>query len=208
MEQCESNRDHINQEQRECGGAVSGAPPALFQSLVMDNSNDDFVETGSYSGEGNPDDSLSFLNDPLLLSHQTLDSTSVPMFVIPATDRYVRMEIDMYHKHNELLGGFRSACWRSRHRNNLFGPGNIVDTSDAKFMFYVTSLNRQHTESMNDTLYKLLAAIEQRHDISYMQDGVTVPTCKSDANKYVLKGEYTIMDLLLRPKLHIISKHA
>ena len=86
---------------------------------------------------------------------------SVPKFVIPATDQYVRMEIDMYHKHNELLGGFRSACWRSRNRNNLLGPDNIVDLTDAKFMFYVTSLNRQHTESMNDTLYKLLMAIEK-----------------------------------------------
>lgn len=61
---------------------------------------------------------------------------------------------------------------------------------------------------MTDMVYKLLLAIEKRHNISYMQEGETVPILKLDANIFVLKGEFAIMDLLLQPKLHIISGHA
>ena len=35
-----------------------------------------------------------------------------------------------------------------------------------------------------------------------------MPTSRSEANKYVLQGEYAIMDLLPKPKLHIIAEHA
>jgi hypothetical protein len=207
VKQCERNREQINAE--ECGATVAESTSMLSQSIgetmaesttmfsySVGENNDDFPEAGTCDGydggEGNDNQS----------------QFSIPKFAIPATDQYVRMEIDMYHQHEELLGGFRSACWRSRYRNNLFGLDNIVDMNDAKFMFYVTSLNREHTDSMNDTLYKLLTAIELRHDISYMQDGVSVPTCKSDANRYVLKGEYAIMDLLPRPQMHVIAEHA
>ena len=84
----------------------------------------------------------------------------------------------------------------------------MVDIDDAKFMLYVTSLNCKNTESMNDTLYKVLSVLEIRHCMSFMQPGVTVPTSQADANRYVLKGEFAIMDLLPKPKLHIIAEHA
>ena len=32
----------------------------------------------------------------------------------------VKMEIEMYHNHNECLGGYHSAHWQSQCRNNLF----------------------------------------------------------------------------------------
>ena len=162
VKQCENNQDQINEQQVECGGTVSESTSLFSQSLGVNNLCDDFPETGSCDGcdgDSNQDDSQSYSNDQVILASDFSNSISVPKFVIPATDQYVRMEIDMYHRHNKLLGGFRSACWRSRYRKNLFGQSNIVDMNDAKFMFYVTSLNCQHTESMNDTLYKLLMAI-------------------------------------------------
>ena len=79
---------------------------------------------------------------------------------------------------------------------------------DAKFMLYVTSLTWQHTESTNDTLFKLLRAIEKWHNLCYMRDTVVIPTDSKTANKYALKGKYAIMDNLHRPKTYEIAGHA
>ena len=159
----------------------------------------------SYSVENDDENAINAVKDLLIPSQFLVDSSTSLNFDEHSSQCYVQMEIDMYHQHNQLFGGFRSACWRSRYRKNLLCVENMVDVDDAKFMLYVTSLNRQNTGSMNDTLYKFLSALELRHGTSFMQPGVTVPTCNTDANRYILKGEFAIMDLLPKPKMHIIA---
>ena len=79
---------------------------------------------------------------------------------------------------------------------------------DTKFMFYATSLNLHHTESMNDTLYRFLDAVSKYLDISFMQEGISVPTTWSDTDKFESREHYAIMDLLPRPKVFQIAGHA
>ena len=74
-------------------------------------------------------------------------------------------------------------------------------------MFYVTKLNLEHTKLMNDHLYRLLGAISNHWNIDYMDHGVYIPTSPESADRYVLRGQYAIMDLLPRPKLYEIAGH-
>ena len=41
-----------------------------------------------------------------------------------------------------------------------------------------------------------------------MQERISVPTTQSDTDKFVLRGQYVIMDLLPRPKVYQIAGHA
>ena len=94
--------------------------------------------------------SLFLTNESLRGSFLTYDSLSLPTYEVNATDMYVKIESEMHHNCGEAHGGFRSACWRSRNRHGLYRRDSIVSMENAKFMFYVTSLNLHHTESMND----------------------------------------------------------
>ena len=118
------------------------------------------------------------------------------------------MKIEMHHSYGEAHGGFRSACWRSRNRHDLYRRDNIASMEDAKLMFYVTSLNLHHTESTNDTLYRFLDAVSKCWDVSFMQEGFSVPTTRSDADNFMLRGQYAIMDLLPWPKVYQIAGYA
>ena len=154
--------------------------------------NAEWNDDDSFLPEIDHDEALALTNESLLGSHVTYDGLSLSKYGVAATDQYIKMQIKMYHNYGEPFGGFRSACWRSRYRNNLFGRVNIVNMDDAKFMFYVTKLNLEHTESMNDALYQLLGAIEKRWNFDYMDDGVYVPTSSDNADKYVLRGQYVL----------------
>ena len=41
-----------------------------------------------------------------------------------------------------------------------------------------------------------------------MQEGISVPTTQLDSDKFVLRRQYAIIDILLRPKLYQIAGHA
>ena len=147
-------------------------------NVVLENSewnNDD-----SFLLDIDHDEAMALTNKSLFGSQVTYDGLLLPSFGVTETDQYINMQLEMYHNYGEPFGGFRSVWWRSRYRSDLFGRDNIVSIEDAKFMFYVTKLNLEHTESMNDNLYRLLGAISNRWNINYMDHGVYVPT-SSDA---------------------------
>ena len=167
--------------------------------FVLENS--EWNDYNSFLVDIDDNEAMALTNESLRESQITYDGVLLPSFGVTETDQYIKMQVEMYHNYGEPFGGFRSVCWRSRYRSKLFQRDNIVSMEDAKFMFYVTKLNLEHTESMNDNFYRLLGAISQRWDINYMGHGVYVPTSAESADRYVLHGEYAIMDLLPRPKL-------
>ena len=210
---CKKNLQLIDQESVEILANTPNDEPD-FNNCV-DTTNDVFdhvdptVDDGvSFSVEANMNDKGDIIHQSVTTSQLTYDSLPLPTYGVLATDNYVKMELEMYHNHNECLGGYRSVCWRSRYRHDLFGLDNMFAIDDSKFMLYVTSLMRHNTETTNNTLYKLLGAIEKRHNLCYMRDTVVIPTDSRTANKYVLKGKYAIMDNLPRPKTYLIAGHA
>ena len=149
-----------------------------IDNVVLENS--EWNDDDSFLVNIDHDEAMALTNESLLGSQVTYDGLLLPSFGVTETDQYMKMQLEMYHNYGEPFGGFRSDCWRSRYRSDLFGRDNIVSIEDAKFMFYVTKLNLEQTESMNDNLYRLLGAISNRWNINYMDHGVHVPT-SSDA---------------------------
>ena len=212
---CRNNSLLVEQESEKNmahGGHAESPTDNNFETVDSVCNNDDQNHSDSddisFSVEADVDEDVVLSKQSFSASQLTYASLPLPIYGVLATDNYVQMEIEMHHNHDQRLGGYRSACWRSRYRHDLFGPDNMFSVDDAKFMLYVTSLTRQNTGSTNDTLFKLLGAIEKRHDLSYMRDTVVIPTDSQTANKYVLKGKYSIMENLPRPKAHTIAGHA
>ena len=178
---CRNNSRLIDQEASEI--LANASPNHLPTDNIFDGDDNIFAQDestnyddNSFSVEAEVNEDLALSNQSFRSSQLTYDSLPLPNYEIQATNNYIQMEIEMYHNHNQCLGGYRSACWRSRYRLDLFGPTNMFSMDDAKFMLYVTSLTRQNTHSTNDTLFKLLGAIEKRYHLSYMNDTVVIPT--------------------------------
>ena len=148
-----------NEEQNETNDNV------VFGSDTEWNDNDDNF---SVQIDHNHNELLAVTNESLLSSRVIHGRLLLAKYAVVATDQYIKMEIDTHHNYGEPLGGFRSACWRSRYPTNLFGRYHISDIDDAKFIFDVTKLNLVHIESMNDTLYRLLGAIKKRWNFDYL----------------------------------------
>ena len=186
--------------------AVGDEPP----DIIDVESDHDCRDDTKFSVNIDHDESLFLTNGSLCGFRLTYDSLSLPKYEAGVTDMYVKIE-KKHHNYDEAHGEFRSACWRSRNKKKLYRRENIVSTEDAKFMFYVTSLRLQHTESMNDILYRFLDAVSKHFEISAECKRVSasqVPTTQLDANKFVLMDQYAIMDLLPRPKVYQIPVHA
>ena len=124
-----------------------------IDNVVLENS--EWNDDDSFLVDIGHDEAMALTNESLLGSQLTYDGLLLPSFGVTETDQYIKMQLEMYHNSAELFGCFRSVCWRSRYRSDLFGRDrdNIVSIEDAKFMFYVTKLNLEHNESMNDSLY-------------------------------------------------------
>ena len=131
-----------------------------IDNVILENA--EWNDDDSFLVDIDHDEAMALTNESLLGSYVTYNGLLLPGFSVTPTDQYIKMHLEMYQNYGEPFDGFRSVCWRSRCRNNLFGRENIVNIEDAKFMFYVTKLNLAHTESMNDIFYRLLGAISKR----------------------------------------------
>ena len=110
-----------------------------IDNLVLENS--EWNDDDSFLLDIDHNKAMALTNESLLGSQVTYDGLVLPSFGVTETDQYIKIQLQMYHKYGEPFGGFRSVCWRSRYRSNLFERDNIVSIDDAKFMFYVTKLN-------------------------------------------------------------------
>ena len=202
---------------RECAfNTATANNDPQFNSADVESQNNDRTEinledaihdAGSFDLEIDANEASDIIMESLSPSQVTFDGNELPNFGVPETDRYFRMEMEMFHGHGEVMGGYRSACWRSRYRNDCFGLENMVGMDDAKFMFCVTSLVRGNTSKQNNLMYRMLKEIERRHGIDYVQENITIPKSGKEADRHCLKGKYAIVDLMPRPKLHVIAGH-
>ena len=97
---------------------------------VFDKVDTTGVDGISFSVEASLNDDMDLCNQSLVTCQLTYDSLPLPTYGVLATENYVKMELEMYHNHNECLGGYHSACWRSRYQLDLFGLDNMftIDT--------------------------------------------------------------------------------
>ena len=216
-------RTRLAKHKKEC--ASNRAAKALMNEdvTVAENALESCFETRDESGE-NSDAMMKEAVDfePIVDSSEAVGETNVsvtagpsltpdamllPSYGVVSTDRYMNMEVNMLRDHGEAMGGFRSVCWRSRHRTDCYGLDDMVNMEDAKFMFYVTSLFRSNSGAENRLMYRLLKGIEKRHQIDFVQPEVTIPMTDRDADRVCLRGEFAIVDLMPKPKLHYIAGH-
>ena len=193
----------------EDGNFADNETESCFETGGEDDMNVNKVmeEAGVFEHVVDANEAMSVINDSLMGSQLMLDAMSLPNYGVISTDRYMRMEVKMFQDHGEVMGGYRSACWRSRYRTDCYGLDNMVNMDDAKFMFYVTSLFRNNSGAENSLMYRLLREIEQRHRINYVQPEITIPMTDREADRACLNGEFAIVDLMPKPKLHFIAGH-
>ena len=79
--------------------------------------------------------------------HLSLDNHDYPNFGNQTSDSYFEQDFKMYHDEDELFGGMRGICWRSRYKLDLHDVGSMASMDDAKFMFNITNLLMKSTTS-------------------------------------------------------------
>ena len=75
-------------------------------------------------------------NQSFSTSQLTYDSLPLPTYGVLATDNYVKMEIEMYHNHNQCLSSYCSACRQSQYRHDLIGLDSMFTIENANFVLY------------------------------------------------------------------------
>ena len=161
----------LMKHKKECASNMVAKALANEDVSVMDNNLESCFETRDLSGANadammeeagvfkhivDANEAASVIKDSLMGFSLMLDAMSLPNYGVVSTDRYMNMKVNMLQDHGEVIGGFRSACWRSRYRTDCYGLDDMVNMEDAKFMFYVTSLFRNNSGAENSLMYRLL----------------------------------------------------
>ena len=89
-----------------CRNGVDSCQHSCGSEVTMENNASEFHVFAEMS------ESEDILSESLTPSCVTHDGYTLASYGVSSTDRYISMEIEMYHQHHESLGGYRSACWR------------------------------------------------------------------------------------------------
>ena len=134
----------------------------------------------------------------------------LPNFGNETSNTYFKQEYHMYHEHNELFGGIRGVCWRSRYQLNLHQYCHTSRIDDTFFMFKITSLLQKKIASNNNLLFDVLNEVLSRMESDFNTDnpGVRIPCNRNDAVKTCLDGLYGMFNNLPCPTVHNVGDHA
>ena len=156
------------------------------------------------------DDANAMLADSFSHSNLSLDGTNYPDFGNDTSNTYFKQEFDMFHHENELFGGIRGICWRSRYRVDLHDIDNIAGMDDTKLMFNIINLLLKTPESANKLLYEVLSDVTNRmaDDFDSANPHIRLPRNENDAVRTCLEGHFGIFNNLPSPNVHNIGGHA
>ena len=135
----------------------------------------------------------------------------LPSFGNATSDIYYEQDFNTYHMNNEVLGGIRGICWRSRYRLNLHeGVSRLSNIMDTKYIFNITNLLLKNTESTNSLLYEVLTETTDRMECDFDSEnpGVRIPRTDQEARKICLDGKFGIFNNLPCPTVHDVGGHA
>ena len=200
---CENMRNHCLVHNSEEGDLSHFA-----NKESRDNDNSVFDTAGEFDFYISEHEAEEILNHSFTKPQMTFDGFTWPDYGVDETNDYMRSEIDLYHLHNQENGGFRQACWRARYTGDVFSANNVTSTEDAKFMFYMTSLLNNNTQTMNEKLYYVFQEIIEKTGASLEDTGVCIPKNNKEAEATFLSGKRAIYNNILSPEVHVIDKHA
>ena len=153
----------------------------------------------------NEEDHYSFSSSTL-----NIEGLCLPDYGNFISNTYFQQEYDMLLNNNELFGGIRGICWRSRYRLHLSHTRDVISLSDTEFMFDVTKLLSVNTETVNELQYKVMNGIAERTPGQFdsANPHVRIPKTKAEADRYCLTGQFGIFNNLPCPTVHTVGDHA
>ena len=179
--------------------------PIQYDSIPSEDSSlcSEYIEDTNFVV--NEEDHHSFLS-----SNLNVEEFSLPDYGNVISNTYFQQEYEMLLNNDELFGGIRGICWRSRYRLHLSHTRDVISLGDTEFMFDVTKLLSVNTETVNELQYKVMNGIADRSpgEFDSANPHVRIPKTKAEADRSCLTGQFGIFNNLPCPTVHTVDGHA